>query len=199
LKKKCIYLHAFPLRSHPLRYLSLASCKSRNIFVALFLPYALSFSLSHALFSQSCSLSRANCKTRDIIVLFRTRCSRDIIVFSFVCVIVLSFICSSLSLTHSLTFASSFSHLCIILQCVVLVPRHPCRTLMTSLSHCLLRTLSAILFPHVALSFSHLSTVLFPRIPLLLADSLVHPSRRGSSFPARDITHRAPQFLLPRA
>jgi len=145
------------------------------------LSYALSFSLlrydslSHALFSRyyrskSCDifvLSRTRC-SRDIIVLFRMRSLRAIVLFrvryrslshalssryrslSYALFPILSF---SNSYTRcSLTFASSFSHLCSILQCVVLIPRwrHPCHTLMSSLSH-----VDAILFPHVALSFSH--------------------------------------------
>jgi len=107
--------------------------------------------------------------------------------------------------------------LSLIYFCVILFPpiRHltmhrPCPSLTPSLSHCPLHTLSAILFPHIA--FSHLCTVPFPRIPLprgpprpflapriplLLADPLIHRSRRGSPFSARDVT--PPRTGSPRA
>jgi len=173
------------------------------------------------LFSQYCSLSRANCKTRDIIVLSRTCCSRAIVLSR---ALIVSLAILSLSLAHasssqyrslfrtryrSLSHAlfsryRSLSFICPSLSltylCVVLLPpmRHltmhrPCTTLTPSLSHvdAILvalsssHTLSAILFPQPALSFSHLSTILFPRIPLLLADLLVHRSRRDSPFPTR--------------
>jgi len=128
--------------------------------LSLALP-SLALSLSH-----SSLFSRYRCLSRT-----RYYCSLSHTLFSRYC---RSLFHMLVAITHSLTFASSFSHICAILQCVVLVPhwRHPCHTLMPSLSHCPLhtqryplRTLSAILFPQLALSFSHLSTVLFPRIP----------------------------------
>jgi len=161
--------------------------------------------LSHALFSQYYrSLSHAlSCA---IIVLSCTRYSCAIIILSFVRAMVLSL--SYARRYHSLTFASSFS-LCIILQCVVLVPRcrHPCRTLMPSLSHCPLHILSAILFPHIALAFSHLHTVFLfssrtPRPSIALRFPLPRAWRHSPraaipSSPRVTTLHRAAVPLAP--
>jgi len=107
----------------------------------------------------------------------------------------------TISTVSAFRTAASLTYLCVILLPPMrhLTMRRPCRTLMPSLSHCPLHTLSAILFPHVALSFSYLRTVLLLRIPLPRADPLVLRSRRGSPFLACDVTHRARQFLFPRA
>jgi len=127
------------------RYLSFSHASSRTI----------SFFRKHSHLAILFSPSRANCKSRAIIVLSRRRC----LALSFclfrarslrAIVLSLSYAVSSryrsffrtrcsrtrylalwfsLSLSiahgryHSLTFASSFFHLCVILQCVVLFPR----------------------------------------------------------------------------
>jgi len=71
--KNCNYSRAFPLRSHPLRYLSRALVVSLAI---------LSFSLARIVLRYYRSLFRTRC-SRDIIVLSRTRCSRAIILSLF--------------------------------------------------------------------------------------------------------------------